>query len=353
MPYNELYTPSQLAPQQQIAVDSAGPLLPSDLQVQQALTGYAGTQRRGASDVVFEETWADNPHINDFGPLIKGARNPFDGPPSASRAKALMFSDDTTTVVQPNYGVPRIKKPDIRDFVPKMPWGVWVGTPEDVAEVKSLAMGAPGAMASACACVLPKSYPYSSVAAFMISPYNQEQLFGALKDAGVLKGIQNLLVWPPRIKPCLCSYVGRQLAAKFVDFAECMMLSPASKEIDLRATCDERNRAFARKLLIEMNNVQQKIQQWNYAKAAGRLRGLAVRSAYDRDAPALTRPVACLGASDLPQVFGPDFASNPDTYNAARTLSKPSTIFNADLKAATGIDYTKHKDWKDKEIPMR
>lgn len=350
LPFNEAYTPSQEGPQAQINVDKAGPILPADLQVQLALTGYAGTQKRGASDIEIPEAYSNNPHINDFGPLIKGARNPFDGPPSMTRAAKYMFSEDTTTPVEPHY-VSKIVKPDIRDFVTPMPIGKVIGTDEDLASAQASAGGAP--TGTRCVCIPPSTVAWSSVQAFMVSDYNAEDLYKTLVKHGLITGVKNMIVWAPRIKPCLCSYVGRDYAGAFMDFSTRMAMRPACQEIDLRQTIHNENDAFAKHILAKMYSVQQQRQIWNYAKAAGRLRGLSVRSKYDRDAPLLKKEIHCLGASDIPQVFGSGFAQNPATYNAAYTLSKPSTIFNEDLKKVTGIDYTQHYKWAGKEIPMR
>lgn len=350
LPFNEAYTPSQEGPQAQINVDKAGPILPADLQVQLALTGYAGTQRRGASSIEIPEAYPNNPHINDFGPLIKGARNPFDGPPSMTRAAKYMFSEDTSTVVQPKYAS-RIVKPDIRDFAGEMPVGIIVGPDEELAQAQAAAGGAP--TGARCVCIPPTSVAWSSVQAFAVSDFNAEDLYKTLVKHGLISGMKNLIVWAPRIKPCLCSYVGRNFAGAYLDFSTRMAMRPACQEIDLKQTLHNENDAFAKDVLAKMYSVQQKRQIWNYAKAAGRLRGLSVRSAYDRDAPLLKKEIHCLGASDLPQVFGPGFAQNPATYNAAYTLSRPSTIFNEDLKKVTGIDYTQHHKWAGKEIPMR
>ena len=186
----------------------------------------------------------------------------------------------------------------------------------------------------------------------MISSYNYVNLQKTLIDRGLILGVKNYIVWSPRKDLCLCSYIGRYYASSYVDFSNRMRLTPASKEIDLKKTIQDQNIAFASDLLGKIFSAQQQTQIWNYGKAAGRLRGLSVRPAFEPDAPTVTRPIRCMGASDMPQVFGYDFANNPDTYNAAWSLSKPASIFHEDFKKWTGIDYSQHHKYKD-NIPMR
>ncbi len=350
MPMNEVYTPSQLGPQMQVNSERSGVnLLPADLQVQLEMTGYWGTQNRGRSAIIVPEEHAECPDINDFGPLIPGAGSAFDGPPSMTRAKKYMFSDETAGPVQPHYPY-TITKPDIRDFVPPQPIGIMVG--EDDAVANAVADGGGAASAATCSCLPPQDMIWSSVQAMMLSVYNYRALQDTMMKKGLVLGVKNHIVWTPRKDLCLCSHIGRYFASRFVDFSNRMRLHPSSKELDLKTTIQAENEAFATKLLGEIFSLQQQRQVWNYAKAAGRLRGLDPRPAFAPDAPMLEKEISCLGASDLPQVFGPGFASNPDTYNAARTLSKPASIFHEDFKKWTGIDYSQHYKYKD-NIPMR
>jgi hypothetical protein len=350
MPFNEVYTPSQLGPQMQVNSSRSGVnLLPADLQVQLEMTGYWGTQNRGRSAIVVPEEHAECPDINDFGPLIKGAGSAFDGPPSMTRARKYMFSDGTAEPVQPKYPY-RIQKPDIRDFVPPQPIGVLVGEDEAVANAVADGGGTPSA--ATCSCLPPKDMIWSSVQAMMVSAYNYAALQNTMLRRGLILGVKHHIIWAPRKDLCLCSHIGRYFAARFIDFSNRMRLHPSSKELDLKTTINAQNEAFANQMLGEIFSMQQQRQVWNYAKAAGRLRGLDVRPAFTPDAPLVPKEIPCLGASDLPQVFGPGFASNPDTYNAARTLSKPASIFHEDFKKLTGIDYSQHKNYKD-NIPMR
>lgn len=350
MPFNEVYTPSQTAVQQQVTSEATGVnLMPADLQVQLAMTGYWGTQNRGRSAIIIPEEHSECPDINDFGPLIPGSRSGFEGPPSMTRAKKYMFSDVTDKPVQPHYPY-KIKKPDIRDYVPPKPVGIMVGEDDEVATAIAEAGGATSG--ATCSCLPPQMMIYSSVQAMMISAYNYTALQDTLMKRGLILGVKNYIVWPPRKDLCLCSHIGRYYASRFIDFSNRMRLHPASKELDLKTTIQAQNEAFANKLLGEIFSIQQQNQIWNYARDAGRLRGLDPRPAFEPDAPLLDKPIDCLGASDLPQVFGPGFASNPDTYNAARTLSKPASIFHEDFKKWTGIDYSQHYKYKD-NVPMR
>lgn len=350
MPFNEVYTPSQLGPQMQVNSERTGVnLLPADLQVQLELTGYSGTQNRGRSAIVLPEEHAECPDINDFGPLIPGAGSAFDGPPSMTRARKYMFNDETAEPVQPRYPY-KIQKPDIRDYVPPQPIGVMVGEDDEVATAVQGAGGAPSG--ATCSCLPPQDMIWSSVQAMMLSGYNHRDLQETLMKKGLVLGVKHHIVWAPRKDLCLCSHIGRYLASRYVDFSNRMRLHPSSKELDLKTTIHAQNEAFATKILGEIFSMQQQRQVWNYAKAAGKLRGLDPRPAFAPDAPLVTKDIPCLGASDLPQVFGPGFASNPDTYNAARTLSKPASIFHEDFKKWTGIDYSQHYKYKD-NIPMR
>lgn len=353
MPIREVFTPSSTSVQQQVNSESANVnMLPADLQVQLELTGYSGTQNRARSDIIIPEDRQECPHIDDFGMIIKGARSPFEGPPSMTRAKKYMFDGfdmDVTKPRQPKYPY-KIKKPDIRDFVPPQPVGIMVG--EDDAKQEAITNAGGACSGATCSCRPPKDMIWSSVQAMMISGYNYLDLQKTLIDRGLIIGVKNYIIWSPRKDLCLCSYIGRFYAAMYVDFSNRMRITPASKEINLKTTIREQNNAFATDLLGKIFSAQQQTQIWNYAKAAGRLRGLNVRPAFEPDAPAVTRPIHCMGASDIPQVFGPDFANNPDTYSAAWSLSKPASIFHEDFKKWTGIDYSQHHRYKN-NIPMR
>ena len=333
LPYAEAYTPDGAGPQVQLNA----PTLPSDLETQLYLTGYAGGQRRGASDIDIPVENPDLVPLDDFGPLIPGARDPFLGPPSAARARKFMYNDPTLPVKR-EYPW-KIKKPDIRDFAPSMPVGAWVGEPGDVKPEDE------------CQCVKSAHTPWTSVRAFMISEFNYKDLYDTLFKHGIVLGVKQMVVYPPRKVLCLCSWIGRSLAAEYVNFSERQMISPASKELNLKETIQSENEAFAQNVLSRLFSSMQQIQRRNYDKAAGRLRGLQVRPEFDRDAPPLPKKITELGASNLPQTFGPYFASNPETYAGAWALSKPASIWNEDFKKWTGIDYTNHKNYTD--IPMR
>lgn len=334
LPYQEVYTSSSTGPQVQLAEAN---LLPSDLETQLHITGFSGDRRRGASDIELPMDHPDAVGISDFGPLIKGAKDPFLGPPSAARASKYMFNDPETWVKR-KYPW-KIVKPDIRDFAPSMPVGSWTGEPGDIKPTDE------------CMCMPSHETPWTSVRAFMLSEYNYEDLYKTLVDAGLVLGIKQTVVYPPRKQACLCSWIGRSLAAEYSTFSQRMNLHPASKELDLKDTINQQNKIFAQNVLSRIYSSQQQIQRRAYDKAAGRLRGLPVRPEFDKEAPMVPKEIEALGASNLPQTFGPNFASNPDTYAGAWALSKPSSIWSEDLKKWCGIDYTKHKDYK--EIPMR
>ena len=164
MPIREVFTPSSTAVQQQVNSESTGMnLLPADLQVQLELTGYSGTQNRARSDIIIPEDRQECPHIDDFGMSIKGARSPFEGPPSMTRAKKYMFGgfdEDLTKPRQPKYPY-KIIKPDIRDFVPPQPVGIMVG--DDDAKQEAITNAGGACSGATCSCRPPKDMIWSSV----------------------------------------------------------------------------------------------------------------------------------------------------------------------------------------------
>jgi len=326
LPYQELYTLNSVGPQSQINAEY-GNELPSDLQVQLALTGYGGQMRRGASDIEMEETHPDFANINDFGPLTKGAGDPFKGRPTATRAAKYMFQDvrDSKKLHEINWGGSRIKKPDIRDFAQKMPIGYRIGSSESVT---------PGAK---CVCVLPETTPWSSVRAVMLSQINGPKLYDALVEAGLILGMDKLLVYEPNTQPCICSYVGTDYAQEFVNFTFRFMGMPSSQEFDIQATMEEQNRIFAQQLLAQTFTAAQQKQIVAYDRAAGKLRGLQPRPEREADAPELAKSVECLGSSNLPQASGGKFLDNKDTAVGGYLLSRPSSIFHHDARNLTGL----------------
>lgn len=329
-PYQELYLQSNAGVQAQINAEH-GSELPADLQVMYAMHGMMGQQRRGASDIELENTHEECADINDFGVLTKGARDPFLGRPSATRAAKIMFKDveDSKKLHKINWGGSRIKKPDIRDFAQPVQLGYTIGSKESVS---------PDAR---CVCVLPDGTPWSSVRAVMLSQINGPKLYKALVDAGLILGMEKFIVYPPNHVPCICSYVGTDYAEEFVNFTYRFMGMPSSQEFDIDALMDEQNKIFAQQLVAKTFGAAQQKQIVAYDKAAGKLRGLQPIPERAADAPALIEEIDCLGASNLPQASGGKFLSNPDTAAAGYMLSRPSSIFHAQTKAMTGIDYTR------------
>ena len=329
-PYQELYVPSNAGVQAQINGEH-GNELPSDLQTMYAIHGMGGQMRRGASDIVMQDTHEECADINDFGILTKGARDPFAGRPSATRVAKYMFKDvrESKKLHKINWGGSRIKKPDIRDFAQEMPVGYRIGSKESVS---------PGAK---CVCILPEGTPWSSVRAVMLSQINGPKLYNAMVDAGLILGMDKLLIYPPNRVPCMCSYVGTDYAQEFVNFTYRFMGMPSSQEFNIQATIDEQNRIFAQNLLAKTFTAAQQKQIVAYDRAAGKLRGLQPYPQRAADAPELVQEVECLGSSNLPQASGGKFLDNPDTAPAGYMLSRPSSIFHQMTKAMTGIDYTR------------
>ena len=328
-PYQELYVPSNAGVQVQINGEHDNEL-PADLQVMYQMHGMGGQMRRGASDIEMQDTHENFANLNDFGRLTRGARDPFLGRPSATRVANYMFQDvrDSKQLQKINWGGSRIKKPDIRDFAQEVPIGYRIGSKDSVS---------PGAR---CVCIAPDGTPWSSVRAVMLSPINGPKLYEAMVDAGLILGMDMLLIYPPNKVLCLCSYVGTDYAQEFVNFTYRFIGMPSSQEFNIQALMDEQNRIFAQNVLAKTFGAAQQKQILAYDRAAGKLRGLQPYPERESDAPSLVQTVDCLGSSNLPQASSGKFLDNPDTAVAGYMLSRPSSIFHQATKATTGIDYT-------------
>jgi hypothetical protein len=309
------------------ALNAPGP--PADVEVQLAIQGCTN----GKNTVIDSY---DMPGLCAFDEFdrIKGAGDPFLGPPTASRIAAFFDvshtyypKTDTGTALELGF-----EKPSLKDFVPEVVVGYDIGILSEIPRHTT------------CVCALPTGTPGLSLCSYLLSTYNYINLFETLKKNGLIIKLHSLLVYKPRKEPCLCSYVGIQYASEFVNYAIGFWNIPASSVLDLPDFIATINQTFADKVLNEINTFQTRKQINLYSKAAGKLAGVQRHPTEERDERIVPLSVKTMGGSDMPDRYGEWWAANPEMGSVHHALSSPSTIFHADLARVTGVNYAKQRE---------